>query len=78
MSKKPDTVAWIECAPTDEEVAREAAERYRGLDSLARMRAFADLLHSMDILLKGRRPVRTPDDEAFWRHWKDPALGRPE
>ncbi|MEN8148247.1 MAG: hypothetical protein ABFS86_00405 [Planctomycetota bacterium] len=63
--------------PTDEETARAAVAPYRSLDAAARLEALASLLRDMDTLLDGRMPVRSPDDENFWRHWMDPSLGRP-
>ncbi|MFV1959501.1 MAG: hypothetical protein ACC662_08835 [Planctomycetota bacterium] len=63
--------------PSDEETARAAVRPYRHLDAPARFEALAVLLRGMDVLLRGRRPVRAPDDVAFWKHWKDPTFGRP-
>lgn len=68
---------WLRAAPTDEETARRAVEPYRHLDVVARLAAPADILRSMDVLLAGRRPVRSPDDVDFWRLGKDPDPGRP-
>jgi hypothetical protein len=77
MAVEPTLADYLRRAPTDEESARRAVAPYRGLDSVARLEALASLLGAMDALLRGRRPVRSPDDRAFWRHWKDPSLGRP-
>jgi hypothetical protein len=68
---------WLRTAPTDEEIARRAVEPYRHLDVAGRLAALTDLLRSMDVLLAGRRPLRSPEDADFWRHWKDPDPGRP-
>ena len=77
MSAKPTVAEYLRATPTDEETARRAVERYRTLDTRARLEAFSDLLRGMDVLLDGREPARSPDDAAFWRHWQDPSLGRP-
>ena len=69
---------YLRAAPTDEETARRSVEPYRALDTAARLEALTALLRGMDSILGGRRPARSPDDEEFWRHWKDPSLGRPD
>jgi hypothetical protein len=76
---KPDVTLdrYLRAAPSDEETARRAVEPYRHLGPAARLAALESLLGDMDVLLAGRTPVRAPDDEAFWRHWMDPSLGRP-
>jgi hypothetical protein len=77
MSADPTLARYLRAAPTDEETARRAVAPYRHLDAEARLRALTDLLRGMDVLLAGRRPSRSPDDEAFWRHWKDASHGLP-
>lgn len=66
---------YLASIPTDEETARRAVRPYAGMSGEERLRALADLLGEMDILLGGRLPIRSPDDEQFWRHWKDPTHG---
>ncbi len=68
---------FLRTVPTDEESVRRAVAPWRGMSAAQRLDALAALLGGMDALLAGRRPLRSPDDEAFWRHWKDPDLGRP-
>jgi len=68
---------YLAATPTDVETARRAVEHTRRLSVAERMEALRALLRDMDVLLAGRTPKRSPDDENFWRHWKDPSLGRP-
>jgi hypothetical protein len=63
--------------PTDEDSARAAVALYRSLTVAERFEALVALLRDMDVLLVGRTPRRSPDDEDFWLHWKDPSRGRP-
>jgi len=68
---------YLRVTPTDEETARAAVRPYKGLTPRAKLEALAALLREMDALLAGRRPRVAPDDAEFWRHWTDPARGRP-
>jgi hypothetical protein len=68
---------YLASRPSDEETAREAVRAYRALGPAARLDALTDLLRGMDVLLRGKRPARAPDDEGFWRHWMDTSLGCP-
>ena len=77
MNEDTSTARYLDAAPTDEETARRDVLPYRNLDTTARLEAMAALLRSMDTLLGGREPLRAPEDEEFWRHWRDPSLGRP-
>jgi hypothetical protein len=76
MSDVTDIDRLLETRPTDEETARAAVAPWRSLDARARIEALTSLLRDMDTLLDGRMPVRSPDDENFWRHWMDASLGR--
>jgi hypothetical protein len=78
MTDSPTIEEYLRAAPSDEETARRAGEGYRELDTRARLAALADLLRDMDVILDGRMPAPSPDDETFWRHWMDPSLGRPD
>ena len=77
MSDQPTVEEYLRARPTDEETAFEAVDRYRNLTPAQRIEALADLLASMDRILAGRKPLRSPEDEDFWRHWVDPSLGCP-
>jgi hypothetical protein len=77
VSPEGPLARYLRAVPTDEEAAREAVRRFASLDADARVEALVALLRGMDALLAGRPPLRSPDDEAFWRHWLDPSLGRP-
>jgi len=77
MPDHPTLEQYLDARPTDEETAHKAVRPYRALDAAARLDALVVLLRGMDLLLGGRRPVISPDDAAFWRHWSDPSLGRP-
>lgn len=77
MPQDPTLRRYLDSRPSDEEAARARVAAYRGLDVAARLEALTALLWDMDVLLRGRRPLRAPDDTAFWKHWKDPSVGRP-
>ena len=77
MLDDPTLEQYLRATPTDEETAQKAVRPYRALDVTARFDAMVTLLRGMDVLLGDRRPVTSPDDEAFWRHWSDPSLGCP-
>ena len=74
---EPTLAHYLRCVPTDEQTARAAVRPYRDLGSIERLEALVSLLREMDALLAGRPPLRAPDDVEFWRHWMDPARGRP-
>jgi hypothetical protein len=74
---EPSLEEYLSKVPSDEETARRAVEPYRHLTPAERWAAFAELLREMETLSAGRPGARSPDDENFWRHWKDPSLGRP-
>jgi hypothetical protein len=74
---RTDVEEYLSRTPSDEETARRAVEPYRDMSVTERFAALAELLREMDALLAGRMPLRTPDDEDFWRHWVDPTRGRP-
>jgi hypothetical protein len=71
------TRRYLAATPTDVETAHAAVAPYRDLDVEARLEAWTALQRSMDALLDGRTPVRSPDDIDFWKHWVDPSRGRP-
>lgn len=77
MSADPTLSRYLDARPTDEETARAGVAAYRDLDAASRLEALTALLRGMDALLQGRKPVRSPDDVSFWRHWKDVSLGCP-
>jgi len=77
MPDDPTLEQYLGVRPTDEETARKAVRPYRTMDAAARLDALVVLLRGMDLLLAGRRPVTSPDDAAFWRHWSDPSHGCP-
>lgn len=77
MSSDSALDRYLAARPSDEETARVAVQPYEALDPAARLDALAQLLGGMDVLLRGQQPARAPDDEAFWRHWMDSALGCP-
>jgi hypothetical protein len=77
MPSDPTLTRYLDARPTDEETAREAVRGTRDLSPPERIAALESLLRAMDVLLAGRLPVRPPADSSFWRHWKDPSLGRP-
>ena len=77
MRDDPTLDHYLSVRPTDEETAQNAVRPYRAMDAAARLDSLAVLLRGMDLLLAGRRPVTSPDDAAFWRHWSDPSLGCP-
>ena len=62
--------------PTDAESAEHAVAPFRRLSPTARFEAFAALMREMEALLGDSEPVTHPDDRVFWRHWKDPSVGR--
>jgi hypothetical protein len=69
--------AYEALAPTDAEWARRAVEPYSAMSPAERLRALAALNGWMDALLAGRTPEAEDGERPFWRHWKDPSLGRP-
>jgi hypothetical protein len=72
-----DLQTYLSSVPTTEESARRAVLPYAHLTAQQRFDALRDLLREIE-LLRGSRPLlRDPRDEDFWRHWKDPSLGRP-
>ena len=66
MTWKPTVADYLSAAPSDEETARRAVEPYREMSTRERLAALTDLLRSTDVLLDGRMPARSPDDEAFF------------
>lgn len=75
VTADPTLDRYLRSRPSDEESARSAVRPYRTLDPASRLEALAELLRSMDVLLRGRHPAASPDDVSFWRYWTDPSLG---
>ncbi|MFY9344528.1 MAG: hypothetical protein WAT39_18695 [Planctomycetota bacterium] len=67
---------YLARVPTDREWAMREAQRSRDLSVDERFDLLASLLRLMDELLAGRQPAPEPG-HPFWRHWRDPELGRP-
>ena len=69
--------AYEALAPDDASRARRAVEPYAGMSPADRLRALAALNGWMDSLLAGRAPETVDGERPYWKHWKDPSLGRP-
>jgi hypothetical protein len=75
--RRTEVEDYLSRTPSDEETARRAVEPYRDMSVTERFAALTEILAEMDAILAGRMPVRTADDENFWRHWVDPMYGQP-
>jgi hypothetical protein len=73
----PSVEEYLSKSPGDLEWARGVTERYAALSPAARLAALASVNGWLDALLGGRAPVQLDGEHPFWRHWVDPALGRP-
>jgi hypothetical protein len=74
---EPSLEAYLAAARGDER--SEVARRIEGLRNLTadeRLKALDAWMQEMLAVLGGRRPAPEPG-HPFWRHWKDPTLGRP-
>ena len=80
MTEEPNGLTideYLERVPDDRITAREAIAPYHDMTPAERLAELAKLCAWMDTLLADREPRSEDGEEPFWRHWKDPSLGRP-
>ena len=78
-SRTPDTSESV-VAPTHAATVRAEVEPFRTMTPAERLAWFVRLQKSMDAFVRMRPDAaesRDPADREFWRHWRDPAYGRP-
>ena len=73
---EPSLREYLAKAPGDVEAARDAVAGLRHLTPDERLKALDLWMAEVLAVLGDRKPAAEPG-LPFWRHWKDPSLGRP-
>lgn len=73
---EPSLKDYLAKAPTGAESVRESVDAMRHLTPDERLKALDRWMTEILAILGDREPAAEPG-LPFWRHWKDPSLGRP-
>jgi hypothetical protein len=73
---EPSLEDYLAKAPGDVDDARDAVAALRHLTADERLQALDRWMEEILAVLGDRKPAPEPG-LPFWRHWKDPSLGRP-
>lgn len=73
---KPSLEEYLARVPSDVEGIRDSVDALRGLTVDERLRALDRWVEEILAIQGNRRPSPEPG-HPFWRHWRDPSLGRP-
>jgi hypothetical protein len=73
---EPSLKDYLANVPSDVDGARDAIAALRHLTADERLQALDRWMAEVLAVLGDRRPAAEPG-LPFWRHWKDPSLGRP-
>jgi len=68
---------WAASLPSAGECARTEVEPFLDMTPEDRLVVWSRPQRSMDALVRLNPPIEDPADSDFWRHWRDPAYGRP-
>lgn len=72
----PSLKEYLAKAPGEADAIRAAVDALRHLTPDERLQALDRWMEEILAVLGGRAPAEEPG-LPFWRHWKDPSLGRP-
>jgi hypothetical protein len=73
---EPPVEDYLAKAPTGADSVRHALDALRHLTADERLKALDEWMTEILAVLGDRKPAAEPG-LPFWRHWKDPSLGRP-